>query len=265
MEIGAVTGYIDVAQLVLYAFWGFFAALIIYLHRENKREGYPMESDIADGTEISGFPAAPGPKTFRLLDGTEVTVPRVEAPAEINAVRLGPGFGAPLEPSGDPLKDGVGPAAYAARADHPDRTVDGRPKIVPLRSDPSFSLAGRDPDPRGFTVVGADGAVGGTVSDVWIDRSDPLLRYFEVEIEQSDSAEPGEATSSTRVLVPYSFGHVRVPEKQLEVKAVLGAQFASAPVTASPDQVTLAEEDRISAFYAGGLLYATPERSEPLL
>jgi len=265
MEIGAITGYIDVAQLVLYAFWGFFAALIIYLHRENKREGYPMESEIADGTEISGFPAAPGPKTFRLLDGTSVTVPRKEPAAEINAVRLGPGFGSPLEPSGDPLRDGVGPAAYSARADHPDRTFDGRPKIVPLRSDPSFSLAARDPDPRGFTAVGADGVAAGTVSDVWIDRSDPLLRYFEVEIERTGSAEPGEAAPSRRVLVPYSFGHVRVPERQLKVSAILGAQFAQVPVTASPDQVTLVEEDRISAFYAGGLLYATPERSEPLL
>ncbi|MBU6437489.1 MAG: photosynthetic reaction center subunit H, partial [Betaproteobacteria bacterium] len=45
MQTGAITGYIDVAQLVLYAFWVFFAGLIYYLHRENKREGYPLESD----------------------------------------------------------------------------------------------------------------------------------------------------------------------------------------------------------------------------
>ena len=41
----AITGYIDVAQLVLYGFWIFFAGLIIYLRREDKREGYPLESD----------------------------------------------------------------------------------------------------------------------------------------------------------------------------------------------------------------------------
>jgi len=31
---GAITGYIDVAQLTLYAFWIFFAGLVFYLRRE---------------------------------------------------------------------------------------------------------------------------------------------------------------------------------------------------------------------------------------
>ena len=54
-ETGAITGYIDVAQLVLYAFWVFFAGLIYYLHRENKREGYPLLTDKA-GERKEGFP-----------------------------------------------------------------------------------------------------------------------------------------------------------------------------------------------------------------
>ena len=45
MSTGAITPYIDVAQIALYAFWVFFAGLIYYLHREDKREGYPLESD----------------------------------------------------------------------------------------------------------------------------------------------------------------------------------------------------------------------------
>ena len=45
MPTGAITQYIDVAQLTLYAFWIFFALLIVYLRREDKREGYPLESD----------------------------------------------------------------------------------------------------------------------------------------------------------------------------------------------------------------------------
>ena len=40
----AFTQYIDVAQVVLYLFWAFLAGIIIYLHREDKREGYPLES-----------------------------------------------------------------------------------------------------------------------------------------------------------------------------------------------------------------------------
>ena len=41
----AITSYFDVAQITLYLFWGLLAAVIYYLHRENKREGYPLVSD----------------------------------------------------------------------------------------------------------------------------------------------------------------------------------------------------------------------------
>ena len=37
MGTGAITQYVDVAQLVLWAFWIFFAGLIYYLVRENHR------------------------------------------------------------------------------------------------------------------------------------------------------------------------------------------------------------------------------------
>ena len=76
MNTGAVTGYFDVAQIILYAFWIFFAGLIIYLRREDKREGYPLESDRSGGrVNVQGFPAIPPAKTFRLADGSEVHVP----------------------------------------------------------------------------------------------------------------------------------------------------------------------------------------------
>ena len=39
MGTGAITSYIDVAQIVLYLFWIFFFGLIYYLIRENLREG----------------------------------------------------------------------------------------------------------------------------------------------------------------------------------------------------------------------------------
>jgi photosynthetic reaction center H subunit len=37
------------------------------------------------------------------------------------------------------------------------------------------------------------------------------------------------------------------------------------PATRSPDQVTKLEEEKISAYYGGGTLYADPARSEPLI
>ena len=70
MPTGAITDYIDVAQLALYAFWIFFAGLIYYLRREDKREGYPLESDRSGSVMVQGWPPMPRPKTFLLRDGS---------------------------------------------------------------------------------------------------------------------------------------------------------------------------------------------------
>jgi photosynthetic reaction center H subunit len=59
MGIGAITTNIDVAQLVLYAFWIFFAGLIYYLVRENHREGYPMDTTAAAPSPAGPCPASP--------------------------------------------------------------------------------------------------------------------------------------------------------------------------------------------------------------
>jgi photosynthetic reaction center H subunit len=58
-----MTEYLDLTTLVLYAFWIFFAALIYYLRREDKREGYPLVSDRRNVT-VQGFPAVPPRKHF---------------------------------------------------------------------------------------------------------------------------------------------------------------------------------------------------------
>jgi photosynthetic reaction center H subunit len=57
------TSYIDLTQVLLYAFWLFFALLVYYLRREDKREGYPLQSDRRN-VVVQGFPAAPGPKLY---------------------------------------------------------------------------------------------------------------------------------------------------------------------------------------------------------
>jgi photosynthetic reaction center H subunit len=46
--------------------------------------------------------------------------------------------------------------------------------------------------------------------------------------------------------------------------AVLGAHFVGAPAI-SGDTVTFDEEERASAYFGAGLLYATTARSEPLI
>lgn len=159
----------------------------------------------------------------------------------------------PIEPAGNPLLSGVGPAAYAERSDTPDKTIDGRAKIVPMRVATDFFVDSRDPDPRGFAVVGCDGGQAGTVTDIWVDRSEPQVRYLEVKV----------AANSRSVLLPITCARVQVDRRAVDVKSITAGQFAEVPGTRSADQVTLLEEDRIAGYYAGGYLYATPNRTEP--
>ena len=67
MESGAITQYVDVAQLVLYLFWIFFFGLVIYLTIESKREGFPLESDgfgKRSGKKATGMLPMPTKKIF---------------------------------------------------------------------------------------------------------------------------------------------------------------------------------------------------------
>jgi photosynthetic reaction center H subunit len=250
MGTGAITQYVDVAQLVLYVFWAFFAGLIYYLARENHREGYPMDSGRENGPKIIGWPV-PEAKTFKLDDGREFHAPDFNRVDGSYSAQPAHRFnGAPLEPVGDPLLAGVGPGAWAARADIPDMH-EGHAKIVPLRVAADHGVSPRDTDPRGLPVLGADGEVAGTVTDLWIDRCEMMFRYIEVQVP-----------AGHRVLLPIAFARIRKDE--VAVQALLGAQFGNVPRTRSDAQITLLEEEKISAYYGAGTLYATPARQEPL-
>ncbi len=261
MQFGAFTSYIDVAQVSLYAFWFFFAGLIFYLRREDKREGYPLVSDRTDRAPriaVQGFPAVPEPKTYLLQSGRTVQVPPnviEEREPRLQPTNVWPG--APFEPTGDPMRDGVGPASYAMRLEEPDVIWTGENKVVPLRVATDFWVEERDPDPRGMEVVGADGVVAGTVSEIWIDRAEPQIRYLEVSL----SGGPGPRT----VLLPIVFARIDGYRKQVQVEAILANQFSRVPQIAASDRITAREEDQVSGYYGGGKLYAEPSRVEPLL
>jgi photosynthetic reaction center H subunit len=256
---GAITGYIDLPQLALYAFWIFFAGLILYLRREDKREGYPLRSERSASITVQGFPPVPAPKTFHMADGSTVMAPRVEPPEPAIMARPAEAWaGSPLVPTGNPLVDGVGPAAYAQRADVPDMEfASAERRIVPLRAAAAFSLSDEDPDPRGMTVFGADRRAAGTVLDVWIDRTEMIARYLEVVVDH--------AVGARNVLLPMNMLKINSARRRIDVRAITTAQFADVPVLRDADSVTLREEDRIMAYYGGGTLYATVDRAEPVL
>ncbi len=258
MGFGAITRYIDIPQVVLYLFWIFFAGLLWYLRREDKREGYPLESDRSRSIRIEGFPRMPSPKVFRLRDGATYTAPPGNPETrEIRAAAAQPWNGSPQLPTGNPMTDAVGPASYAEREDRPDLTLDGEPMIVPMRLAPGFTVAAEDPDPRGMVVMGADALPAGKVSDIWVDRAEPQIRYLEVQLDP--------AIAARTVLLPIGYLKFNKSRRIVQVASILASQFAGVPGTAQPDLVTLQEEDRIMGYYAGGHLYAEPSRFGPIL
>jgi photosynthetic reaction center H subunit len=171
MGTGAITQYVDVAQLVLYLFWIFFAGLIYYLVRENHREGYPMETD-RPRQVITGWPV-PGaqdlPACRRQRDPGARPEHRsghqlaAEPVARLHRRAAGAG--------GQPAAAGVGPGRLGRTRRRARQTFDGGSRKHPAaaRPAPSYGVSPKDTDPRGLPVVGADGEVGGTVVDLWVD------------------------------------------------------------------------------------------------
>ncbi|SDE20459.1 photosynthetic reaction center subunit H [Limimaricola pyoseonensis] len=249
-------GNTDLAELCLWLFLIFFIGLVVYLQRENMREGYPLEND--DGTKSSNegvFPI-PDSKTFILPHGRGPrTVPDdIAERSELPLARTAVSQGFPMEPVGDPLTGGVGPASWAPRRDVPELDGTGHPKIVPMAAAEGFFVsAGRDP--RGLPVVSGDNVEVGRVTDLWIDEPEQEVRYLEYEL----SPEFGEGAR----LVPIQL--VRLWGRRARVRTLYAHQFASVPTIASHSQITLLEEDKVSAYYAGGILYATPARLAPQL
>ncbi|MBV6657789.1 MAG: photosynthetic reaction center subunit H [Devosiaceae bacterium] len=253
------TSYIDLAQVLLYVFWIFFAFLLFYIQQETRREGYPLESDESGAVYNHGAVFMPDPKTFKLPHGHgEVSYPDYKRETrELKLAPTEPWSGASKVPTGEnPLLDGVGPGAWAERADVPDQLWSGAAKIKPMRVADAFAIPSGDPNPIGNPVVGCDGAVGGTVVDAWVDQAESVIRYYEIEV----------AGAGRNVLLPANFAVVRSNRlgTKLYVHAVTGAQFADVPLTKSEDEITMLEEEKIMGYYGAGYFYATPNRAESI-
>lgn len=264
-----IVGVFDVAELAFILFFIFFIGLVFYLNRESRREGYPVE-DEQSGFIMRGQPLSDADKkTFHLPHGRGTYVPEDVArdPVDIPAKQAFGAAGAPFVPTGDAMADGLGPAAYANREDYPDLTMDGAPRIVPIADSHDIVIAEQDVNPVGLPVYGADKKKAGTISDVWVDQSEHLIRYVEVT-----------TNSGKQVLAPMAFvaiqgkgflgGITPLVDDQTalaDIEAIRSDQFDNVPGLANPRQITRLEEDKIQGYYGGGYMYATPERAEPWL
>lgn len=247
-----ISGNIDVALIALCSFVLFFIGLVVYLNRESRREGFPLEEDFGGRLHSAALIHDASPKTFKLPFGrgsrSTANYAREAVDLPVSRERFP---GSPLRPTGNPLVDGVGPAAWANRQKVPDLDVEGHPRIVPLSSTDAIWIDSRDPDPRGMKVIAAGGGVAGTVTDIWVDKADRLIRYLTVD------------TGARSVLAPMAMA--KVGKGRVVIDAVTAAQFADAPAIDGPDTITFYEEERVQAYFGGGYLYATPERQEPLI
>jgi photosynthetic reaction center H subunit len=258
---GEIMGIFDVAQITLYVFLIFFVGLVFYLQRETRREGYPLFSEPSNKLKPGDPFFIPEAKVFKLPHGGEARAPddaRIDTRLG-NAEKMAVWPGAPIEPIGDPMLAEVGPGSYAMRADVPDLMVNGGVKIVPFRVAPAFDININDRDPRGFALVGANGVAVGTIKDVWIDKSEIIIRYLEAELNAA-GGKPGRS-----VLVPINFLRIDRDRGVVKVKALMGSQFGNVPGLKNPDQITFLEEEKVTAYYGAGTLYSDPPRAEPLL
>ncbi len=243
-------GNFDLALIALYAFWLFFAGLIIYIQRENMREGYPLEND--DGSPANSLLPIPEAKTFHLPhERGDFHAPDYRKEGrDLALARTSENGGFPFAPTGDPMTDGVGPASWAPRRDEPELDGHGHPKLQPMAKVGEFAVAaGRDP--RGLPVVGNDQQAAGTVSDMWVDVPEQLVRYLELTLNDG----------STR-LVPMTL--VRIKADKAYVNSIDSGSFTDAPRIAADGRITKLEEEKVSGFYAGGYLYRADKRVSPM-
>jgi photosynthetic reaction center H subunit len=240
-------GNFDLASLSIWLFWLFFAGLVYYLQTENMREGYPLQDEDGNPGPNSTFPM-PADKTFLLPHGRgTLTVPSGQRPdrTDLAMARTAGGDGFPHAPTGNPMLDGVGPAAWANRDDVPELDAHGHAKITPMAAHPDFFVsAGRDP--RGLPVLSRDDQVVAHITEMWVDGPEHLVRYLEMDLEPE--------YGGGKRLVPITMA--RIKEKWVQVRSLNSGHFAGVPQTASMSQITKLEEDKISAYYAGGTLYS---------
>ena len=255
-------GTVDITVIVLFTFFAFFLGLVIYLQKESMREGYPLEHDVTGEHEATpGFFYRADIKPYPMSDGTTLYKPDfVRDTHETSSKRTAAWSGSPIEPTGNPLTAGIGPGAYAMRADVPDIDCHGVPRLAPLRIATGYSTDARDAELRGFTMTGTDGVSGGLITDIWVDRAEFMVRYLEVATIHEDGTTPGQT-----VLVPMNMCVVKKASKSVRLDAVLGHQISGAPQLRNPDQITLLEEEKLFGYFGAGYMYATADRAEPVL
>ena len=246
MQPGALTSHLDAVQILVALFFLCFAALIYYLRREDKREGYPLWDISPRNIPIEGFPAVPPTKVYLLMEGGTATMPHRFEPSATRAIPADNQFGSPLIPIGDAMLAEVGPGAYPMRKNTP-LISEGEPQVQPMRVAHGWDVMKGDADPRGMRVLDSAKTEVGTVTDLWVDRGVKILRYLEVTLDNDPAG--------TNIIVPLFRTNVREKRRVVLIDAMLAGHVRLAPRLTNPDVITAREEDQVNAYFSAAHMY----------
>jgi photosynthetic reaction center H subunit len=118
-----------------------------------------------------------------------------------------------------------------------------------MRIEKSFKILPSDTDPRGLEVFGLEGKVGGTCVDVWVDRSEHIIRYIEIKTLTGNS-----------VLAPFNLSVIK--KNAIFINSIMSSQFEDVPGLKNANTISLLEEEKIMGYYGAGTLMAFPRRRE---
>ena len=253
---GQISNQIDIPTLASWAFVLFFVALVFWLQRQSKREGYPLRASPFTTELMDGFPPPPEKLTYILNEGGTTEAPHYFEQAPTSARPMHLFDGTPFLPVGNPLLAGIGPGSWVMKKDEPAVTERGELELQPLRALPEWSIEKEDADPRGMIVYDWRWTEVGRVADVWVDRGSKIIRMLEVETNAE--IHPG------RVLVPIFHAVIREKTRKMRVTALWAHQFADVPMPAKPDMITGREEERLNAYYAAGRFYRNDPTVAPI-
>ena len=250
---GEIGSQIDVPTLASWAFVLFFVALVFWLQRESKREGYPLRASPFTTELMDGFPPPPAEKlTYLLNEGGTTEAPHHYEQAPTNSKPMHHFDGTPFLALGNPLLAGIGPGSWVMKKDEVALTERGDILLQPLSALHEWSVERQDADPRGMIVYDWRWNEVGRVAELWIDRGIKIIRMLEVET--NDDVHAG------RVLVPIYHAEIREKARKVRVTALWAHQFADVPKPARLGLITGQEEERLNAYYSAGLFY----RNDPL-
>ena len=259
---GVIGSQLDIPTIAFWIFLLFFLALVFWLQRQSKREGYPLKASPFTNERIDGFPPPPAdPITYILNEGGTTQAPHYYPQVAINAAPVYRFDGTPLTPLDNPLLAGIGPGSWVRKKDEPLLTERGDLLLQPLRFMPEWSVLREDADPRGMAVFDWRWNPVGRVSELWIDRGIKIIRYLEIELDAS--------LGGKRVLAPIYHTDIKEASREIRVAALWAYQFTDIPMPAKPDVITGQEEERLNAYFNAGQFFrdsplTAPKTERPL-